>query len=733
MQLLKLQKAITHMKVKGLSGNIVDASGIATLQLHSNNNENVIGSIQAYVVPTLMSNLPKNRLNVKARTHIQSLKLADEDFHIPARVDILLGAEFYGRIIQSAVCRLENAPIAQKTTFGWIIFGGYTEHLNHASLVNSVEASVDSDELLQLLTKFWEFEQLPHREYMSQEEHRCEQIFLKSIKVDADGHYVVRMPLMDQPPAVTGTYDLAFARLTQMERRFQKDEELKQKYMQFMREYEQLGHMVKVPADERQSESAVYVPHHSARTTKFRVVFDGSAKRKGGVSINDIQLNGEKVQPELTETFMRFRTHKIALVADITKMYRQIRMYDDQQDLQRILWREPGQKTIDEYRLATQTYGMKSAAFVCVRSLQHCANEFASEFPEVSKAVSKSFYVDDMLSGSHDEKAAIKLYEDLTTMLGQRKLELAKWATNSVIVRQHLKNRCEAVIELSNEETNAVLGIHWNTKNDMFQYKIRNAMTTTNATKGSIASDIARLYDPCGYLTPAIVQPKLLLQRLWRIDTGWDDVIDDETSRMWRDICDQMQKVVDIRIPRRLHTTPQSKLQLHGFADASMNAYGVAFYLRQQCDDIITTNLVFAKSRVAPTKGATIPKLELSACYLMAQLLSTVRKTHNVDIDDCHLWSDSMIALHWIGKQPVSLDVFVGNRVAEIQSLTQNTVWRHVDTKSNPADLVSRGVNATQLVKNHLWWHGPSWLVRRKEEWPITFRLSINFNQFFYT
>lgn len=107
-----------------------------------------------------------------------------------------------------------------------------------------------------------------------------------------------------------------------------------------MREYDELGHMKLVPAGEERSAKAIYIPHHAPGTSKFRTVFDGSCKLANGVSINDTQLNGEKIQPELTTTLMQFRTHKITLTADIAKMYRQILIAKDQQDLQRILWRE---------------------------------------------------------------------------------------------------------------------------------------------------------------------------------------------------------------------------------------------------------------------------------------------------------------------------------------------------------------------------------------------------------
>lgn len=93
-------------------------------------------------------------------------------------------------------------------------------------------------------------------------------------------------------------------------------------------------------------------------------------------------------------------------------------------------------------------------------------------------------------------------------------------------------------------------------------------------------------------------------------------------------------------------------------------------------------------------KTATIPKLELSAAHLAAELLAEVRKAHNIAIRDCKLWSDSMVALQWIAKSPAKLETFQAHRVAKIQELSEGAQWKHIVTKDNPADLASRGCTA---------------------------------------
>lgn len=184
--------------------------------------------------------------------------------------------------------------------------------------------------------------------------------------------------------------------------------------------------------------------------------------------------------------------------------------------------------------------------------------------------------------------------------------------------------------------------------------------------------------------------------------------------RKWDSFRSELPYIEKISIPRWI-------IQLHGFADAAMTAYGASFYIRSEDENHqIHAHLVFAESRVALLKTATIPKLELCAAHLLAELLDDVRAAHSIAMDQCYLWSDSMVALQWIAKSPAKLQTFQAHRVAKIQEKTEGATWQHVPTKDNPADLVSRGVPASKLVNNQLWWNGPSWLVKPINMWPVS-------------
>lgn len=133
----------------------------------------------------------------------------------------------------------------------------------------------------------------------------------------------------------------------------------------------------------------------------------------------------------------------------------------------------------------------------------------------------------------------------------------------------------------------------------------------------------------------------------------------------------------------------------------------------------IQVRLLCSKTRVAPLKVQTIPRLELCAALTLARLIKKVVNSLDVSFYNVIYWCDSTIVLNWLQMQPNKLQVFVTNRVAEIQELTDCHNWRHVPTHDNPADLLSRGLFPEQLAQSDIWWHGPSFLLKAEHEWPV--------------
>ncbi|GFT18515.1 uncharacterized protein TNCV_1708301 [Trichonephila clavipes] len=191
----------------------------------------------------------------------------------------------------------------------------------------------------------------------------------------------------------------------------------------------------------------------------------------------------------------------------------------------------------------------------------------------------------------------------------------------------------------------------------------------------------------------------------------WNDLLPAEEYREWQQFLVSLENINNIEIPRRILIAFPEVIEIHGFADASERCYGAAVYCKSKnLRSETLVRLITSKSRVAPIKSLTIPRLELCAAVLLAKLVKRVVAALQLETAELYLWSDSMIVLAWLRKEPMDLKTFVQNRVAKIQELYPNQLWRHVPSDQNPADLVSRGVDPDKLLQQNLWFNGPTFL-----------------------
>nr|XP_049697167.1 uncharacterized protein LOC126054700 [Helicoverpa armigera] len=230
-------------------------------------------------------------------------------------------------------------------------------------------------------------------------------------------------------------------------------------------------------------------------------------------------------------------------------------------------------------------------------------------------------------------------------------------------------------------------------------------------TKRSMLSDISKLFDPLGWLSPLSTKLKLLFQQVWMSSSQWDDKLPDQISKEWLNIKDDMHKINQFKLERWLGTGENNTLELHGFCDSSNKAYACVVYCKTENNGVTKISLVAGKARLAPVnKSISLPKLELSGALLLSKLLAKIKQcfiSHNIKI---YTWTDSMVVLAWLQKEPGRWKPFVANRVRQISSIIPIDCWRYVKSAENPADCASRGLSIDQLKNHSLWWEGPSWL-----------------------
>ncbi|XP_055325735.1 uncharacterized protein LOC129579607 [Sitodiplosis mosellana] len=664
------------------------------------------------------------------------------NFDIPAPVDILLAADVWGDIIGSMLYQHPTGAVMHETALGHVILGGtwvppeaFGTAAYQAMIAHAEEERPNEEALDELLKKFFESEGIAElSSTLTAEEKAAEDSYTADMFRKQSGRFVVKIPL--KPGKTLGeSRKIVMRRFFALERRLQRDDNLRLKYVHFMRELEQLGHMRKAPKPSI-GDVTYYIPHHAINADKFRTVFDASCRTSNGESLNSIQLIGPKLQADLQFHIMRFRRYKYAVIADVVKMFRQVCLHPSQWNLQRIFWRERPSDPLTEYQITVVMYGLASSLYNAVRSMVECANHYAKDYPQAAEVIRKCFYVDDGTFGD-DTIAGLKmLCREVEFVLRQGGFELSKWASNCITVEKFMQGDEKDVVDIgeSNDETK-VLGVRWLKANDQLTIVVR-LTTEPKYTKRAILGEIARLYDPNGYVTPVLVVAKILMQDIWKIERlKWDEPVPDGIKSRWNDFRQDLPKLGAFRIPRWLGTTKDCELQLHGFGDACKNAYGAAIYARvTTLKGEIRSILLTGKSKVVPIKNrptnqqqetvarvdaeTPIHRLELLAAVMCSKLMRQIVEICGFDKAKQFMWSDSMVTLHWIKKSPLELKVYVSNRVKAIHEAIGEARWAHIGTSENPADLLSRGMKADELLASKLWKRGPNWLIESQAEWP---------------
>ena len=664
---------------------------------------------------------PEAEIEVSSWKIPSNLELADEEFFKSRRIDLLLGAESFFDLLAVGQIKLgPSLPLLQKTLLGWVVSGRYTRQpgipKSSSACLLSIEESIDEN-----LQHLWKLDEVSRTVDMGTTEHgACEVLFMDTVRRDPTGRVVVRLPFKDYPGKLGDSYQTAFRRFLGIERKLLKSPDLKSQYSAFLDEYEQLGHMSEVKHPDL-SISHYYVPHHcvlrpSSTSTKLRVVFDASCMTTSGKSLNNLLMVGPTIQPELFHLLLRFRLFKFALTADIVKMYRQVLVDQKDRKFQYILWRKSPQEQIRTYALNTVTYGTAAAPFLAIRSLNFIADEYSSQFPLGSDIIKSSFYVDDLLCGADSLEQLSLIKTQVTEILKRGCFQLDKWHSNHP---HFMDDKTIKDINLDEGSVTSALGIKWDQRLDQLLFSFNPKQVNTNSvTKRSILSIASSLFDPLGLVSPIIITAKIILQELWLLKLSWDESVPQNLHSAWQNLLADLSTLQLLSIPRYCFTSTFKVTEIHGFCDSSIRAYGCCLYIRtEDAAGNISVQLLTSKSRVAPTKSKSLPKLELCGALTLSRLYDKVKGMSHFNQTNVFLWTDSQIVIHWLKCHSATLSAFVGNRVSEIQDLTAKAQWRHVPTKSNPADLVSRGCSVADL-KVSMWFNGPSFLLQPIDKWP---------------
>lgn len=729
-QLINASLQPTAMHIIGISNNRMDTAKFETsVEIHSILNTGFKHRVNMAVLKKITTVNPNQKVNYKKWNHLGELKLADPSCMDIANIDVLLGADVYTEIVEEEIVKgAKNTPMGIKTKLGYIVLGP-TEAKSESPRQNF---QISIEQLNDDIQRFWNQEEETFSiSQWSKEEQYCEQHYIENTVREPSGRYVVALPFKpDQRENLEESKFKALACFRSLEKKFVKNKKFKEEYVKVIRDYIDHGHMRPLTSEEKKSALLYFMPHHavlkeSSSTTKTRVVFNASAESANGRSLNDNLANGPIIQNDLATSLLEFRLKKVGINADIEKMYRRIGVSAPDQPYQCIFWRKDEDAPVEIYALTTVTFGVKPAPFLAIRTIHKLADDERKDFPIEADILKKNMYVDDLLAGAETAEEAKTIIRNVRELMKRGNFKIRKWTSNLPEALEEVPEEdreIKTTLNIQEESQNQIvktLGIYWDTTTDEFKFNVKLLPTATeNLTKRKVLSEVARIFDPHGWLSPITVTCKNILKSIWKSKTDWDDKLPNTIMQEYQKIRETLIMAQDIQIPRWVGVSDDAKYSQVGFCDASEKAYASVIYLHVWDGANSRVSLLLAKTRVTPMKPTTIPRLELNSAKLLARFMKKVKNQLGNETETFY-FSDSMIALYWMKKEPSQWKTYVANRVASIQDNSDINDWHHVISQENPADVASRGLLPGELHHCELWWHGPKWLNGTTENWKL--------------
>ncbi|GFS49085.1 integrase catalytic domain-containing protein [Trichonephila clavipes] len=660
------------------------------------------------IVPKITGCVPTQPLDLTKIKLPPNITYADAEFNIPKRIDILLGGEIFYELLKSKQIKLhDNSIILQDSVFGYIVTGSIQNEPSNYYFCNFIQDQVDRN-----LTKFWDLEAIGIKaESSCDPDDQAIQHFKSSVRFNS-GRYEVGFPWKGHTQELNDNFSVAEKRVKSLTRRFIRDPTLYIQYSEILKEYESQGIIERVLETEKPTDRAVfYLPHQAvfrqeSLTTKMRIVFDASSHEDGQPSLNDCIWSGENLNPNIFHLIISFRLNTIAITADIERAFLQISLRDEDRDAVRFLFPDIRSNQTDPYkfqvyRFKRVMFGVNVSPFLLSATIKHHIENYREQYPAATEMLDTCLYVDDVISGADDISQALKVSKDAETIMKNASMKLRKWNSNDQTLmrtweREGLETHPRHPDDSSKIPSSKVLGIPWDVVHDYFTIDVKGLLqldTSKPITKRIVLQSAGKIYDPVGFLSPYTIRLKCLLQELWLRKLSWDDELPPDIHAVWSQWWLELPFLSELKIPRKIldSSGDSSEAQIHTFSDASQKAYGAAAFLRVKHKDRVSVDLVTSKSRVAPLKRLSLPRLELMGALLAARLAKEV-------------------TLHWIKGPSHRWKPFVANRVREIQSLTDPNSWFHCSGKDNPADLLTRGISVDALTTNSKWWNGSSFL-----------------------
>lgn len=679
-------------------------------------------------------NLPTQTIDAKELgSKYEHLREVPLESYVDAQPTVLIGLNnVHLTLAHKTKMGGPDEPVAIKTLLGWVVFGR-TSNQDIQEVYHICECNLHDNQLDEIVRDYIALDNLnivrPATDLISKEDERSLTILENTTSFVGDRYetgLIWRYDKFQMPHS----YSMALRRLKCLEKQMTKNPDLRDQMQSQINEYVQCNYARELTENESKNKKScwylpLFVVRNPNKPSKIRMVWDAAAA-VDGVCLNSFLLKGPDQLANLPGILFRFRQFKIAVVGDIRHMFHQIRIIKEDQHFLRFLWSD-AEGGIKEYMMEVMSFGptCSPASAQFVKNLN--ASKFEVEYPRAARAIKENHYVDDMLESVDSIAEAKELVDQVKFIHLAGGFQIRNFLSNSIEVARHSneeKQHPDAFL-LPENNTEKVLGMWWDVKRDNFKYCLKFNKGNVDILNGSrvptkreVLQVLMSVYDPLGLIAHLLIYPKILMQQVWKSAIGWDENIPENLTSSWSKWIESLKSITKLKISRWYGITEKTnEIELHIFVDASLDAFAAAAYIRYTFEGRIRCKLISAKSKVAPLKVLSVPRLELNAAVIGARLATHIKTNHSIKFKSTTFWTDSKSVWCWLRSETRRYKPYVNYRVAEILEVSSAQQWNWLPTEINVADKATRKV--IQPIRNRSeWFRGPKFLRKSREFWP---------------
>ena len=464
-----------------------------------------------------------------------------------------------------------SEPFAVLTELGWVVNGPTTGKKSQNICPFAFTEDVKVAENIQ---SWWDIETYASKINVVSQSKKEQQTqkFLESTTKFTGERYEVSMLWNETEPNLPNNYSLALDQLYSLERRFQRDPNLKELYQQSI-DTDVEKRFVKILGKSEVKGTfgrEWYLPHHPVlnpnKPGKVRRVCNAAAKYKD-VCLHDKLFAETDLLHGLIGTIFRFREGPIALTTDIESMFLQVQVPERDKSCLRFLWRPTVNEPVQFYEYQRHVFGAKSSPTYAKYALKRVAIDNEDEFPIAAKLIQNNFYMDDFIESAKTPEEAVKVFKQLQHLLSKRGFELKKWITNSDVVTTAIPEDLRSIsntkqVELEpGKDGSSVPGLQCTIIDDSLQVcRGTSKEVETSITQSKILSLVSSVFDPLGLFAPFSVHMRRLLKSIWtKNGQHWDKSVEPNEEEEFLKWKDQIPEVTETSIDRRYFSTVKDK------------------------------------------------------------------------------------------------------------------------------------------------------------------------------